>query len=85
MSDISFNEESSLTRTAPSVRQPLLVRWILASGVVTSQKQAEYVLIVVGLLALLLAVLVWPHGRAAPENLVEVAAPPGAVPGERVR
>lgn len=85
MSDVSFNEENSMARPGLATRQPIFVRWLLASKIVTTQRQAEYVLIAIGVSALLLAVLMWPSGRSQPKNVVEIAAPPGVVPGERAR
>lgn len=82
MADISFNEEPVRAPVSPLARQSLLVRWVLATKIVTTPRQAEYVLIGIGIAAVILAIFFWPSGRGTPVIIDEVARPPGVVPGE---
>ncbi|HVB19997.1 MAG TPA: hypothetical protein VNF51_01765 [Candidatus Paceibacterota bacterium] len=45
MADIQFNEEQQYQRSAQIGRKPLFVRLVLATGIVSTDKQAEYVLL----------------------------------------
>lgn len=76
MTNVSFNEEPVSSASIVSAKKPLLVGMILATGVVRTQKQAEYVLIGIVVLALLTTLVMWPKGRPAPElDVTPIAAP----------
>ena len=77
MTDISFNEEPGAASYPSAAKKPFLVSLVLSTKVVSTDRQAEYVLIGIAVLCVLLTVLFWPKGRP-PANPAEV--PPVAGP-----
>ncbi len=75
MDPISFNEESTRARSALVAKKPLLVRMVLATKIVSTDRQAEYVLVGIAILAIVMAVWMWPKGRPAPSENIPVAVP----------
>lgn len=77
MTNVSFNEEPTLVPYSVATKSPVLVRMVLATKIVQTDKQAEYVLIGIATLALILTVVLWPKGRPQPNmsEIVPVAGP----------
>lgn len=77
MTNISFNEEPSTVAYPSAPKKPFLVRLVLATKIVSTDKQAEYVLIGIAILCILLTVFFWPKGRPAanPAEVPPVAGP----------
>jgi len=77
MADVSFNEEPIATGYAPVAKKPYLVRLVLSTKIVSTDKQAEYVLIGIAVLCVLLTIFFWPKGRPAanPAEVPLIAGP----------
>jgi len=77
MANISFNEEPTPAPYSVTAKKPALIRMVLATKIVEKDKQAEYVLIGLAVLALILMIVIWPKGRPAPNpsEIVPVAGP----------
>lgn len=80
MTDVSFNEEPTPVAYSATAKKPALIRMVLATKIVQTDRQAEYVLIGIAILAILAMIFTWPKGRPAPDQseIVPVAGP-GAV------
>ena len=59
MADIQFEEEQEFSRPIAAPSQPTSVRLALATGLVKTEKQAEYMLIGTSLVILVVAFFVW--------------------------
>ena len=79
MANVSFNEEPVSNTTYTPVKESVFIRTVLATGIVRTSKQAEYVLVGVVVLAIILTFVLWPKGRPAPELDVNPVAGPSAV------
>jgi len=79
MPNVSFNEEPEYARPSRNAQKPVLTRLILATKFVATDKQAEYVLIGIAVLALVVTLWLWPFGRSAPAENIPVAGPPSLV------
>lgn len=77
MSDVSFNEEPVASAYSGAAKKPALIRMVLATKIVETDKQAEYVLIGVAVLAIILMIVIWPKGRQVPDQseIIPVAGP----------
>lgn len=78
MTNVSFDEESQYKLAQQTNSKPFLVRMVLATKVATTDKQAEYVLIGIAIVAVITAIWLWPDARSVPvgaENL-PIAGPP---------
>lgn len=77
MADISFNEEQSVAGASMAPKKPFLIRLMLSTKLVSTDRQAEYALIGIAVICVLLAVLLWPKGRpqANPAEVPPVAGP----------
>lgn len=77
MANVSFNEEPSAVGYPTAVKKPFLVGLVLSTKIVSTDKQAEYVLIGIAALCILLTVFFWPKGRPAanPSEVPQVAGP----------
>lgn len=77
MANVSFNEEPTPVTSMSSAKKPLLVRTVLATGIVRTDKQAQYVLMGIAALAIIAAIFMWPKGRPQPDinGTVPVAGP----------
>lgn len=72
MATVSFNEEPQYKLPQQTSTKPFLVRMVLATRIVNTDRQAEYALVGVAIVAIIMAVWFWPDGRSAPagaENL----------------
>ena len=58
MADVQFEEESQYQRPAESEKKSFFIRLVLATGIVSTDRQAEYVLLGVAALALVLAFMI---------------------------
>ncbi|MBU6490934.1 hypothetical protein KGQ25_02140 [Patescibacteria group bacterium] len=56
MADIQFEEEQEFSRPDVAPQQSVFVRFVLSTGIVSTQKQAEYVLFVIAILAIIISV-----------------------------
>lgn len=79
MTDLQFDTEQEYTSQYTVPTQPLFVRWVLATGIVKDEKQAQYVLIGVAIVAILLAVWLYPsrHAPVSPPNAPTAQNPLG--------
>lgn len=77
MEHITFNEETSAPANTPAAKKPYLVRLLLSTKVVSTDRQAEYLLIGITVLCILLTIFFWPKGRpqANPSEVPPVAGP----------
>lgn len=77
MTNVSFNEEPSAAGYPAASRKPFLISLVLSTKIVSTDKQAEYVLIGIAVLCILLAIFFWPKGRPAanPAEVPPVAGP----------
>ncbi|HWH16310.1 MAG TPA: hypothetical protein VNU25_01865 [Candidatus Paceibacterota bacterium] len=75
MTNVSFNEEQTIKRTAPVQRDPLFVRLLIGWGIVHTRRAAEVLLIAIALLSLIAAAWLFPKGRGEPELDVPMAGP----------
>lgn len=77
MANISFNEESSTSRYSVAPKKPFLIGLVLSTKIVSTDRQAEYVLIGIAILCVLLTIFLWPKGRHAanPSEVPAVAGP----------
>ncbi|MFA6408523.1 MAG: hypothetical protein WCW36_03630 [Candidatus Paceibacterota bacterium] len=86
MADIQFNEDQEYQRSAIVERKSLFVRLVLATGIVSSDKAAEYVLICFVILGLGITFFSFTRsGPASPPPATQIiwVAGPGAIPGKR--
>lgn len=58
MSDIQFEEEQQFQRPAQSEQKPLFIRLVLATGVVSTDREAEYVLLGIAVFLVILAFII---------------------------
>jgi len=74
--DVSFQEEPS---AAPvyAAKKPLMIRFVLSSGVAKTDEEATYVLLGAAALILILAAIPWLIGGASHKPVVEPPAAPG--------
>ena len=77
MTDVSFNEEPTPVAYSVAAQRSVLVRMVLATKIVQTDKQAHYVLVGVAVLAVILTIIIWPKGRPQPDlsEVVPVAGP----------
>ena len=78
MTNLQFDTEQEYSPQYASAEPPLFIRWVLATGLVTDEKQAQFVLIGITALALVLAVFLFSSafsGGIGPAGKTEV--PPG--------
>ncbi len=54
MADIQFDEEQQYQHPAQAERKPLLARLVLATGIVSTDKQAQYVLLGIAIFFIIL-------------------------------
>lgn len=80
MTNVSFNEEQTIQRTAPVQRDPLLVRLLIGWGIVRTRRAAEVLLIILALLSVVAAFWFFPKGRGEPELDVPMAGPESTRP-----
>ena len=55
MADVQFEEEQQYQPAYETERKPFMVRLVLSTGIVSTDKQAEYVLLGIAALAIILA------------------------------
>lgn len=58
MADIQFDEEQQYQRPREVNQKPFFIRLVLATGIVADDRQAEYVLLGVAVLAVILAFVI---------------------------
>ena len=77
MSTVSFNEEPTPAAYSAIAKKPALIRMVLATKIVQTDKQAEYVLIGIAVLAIIAMIVIWPKGRPQPDlsEVVPIAGP----------
>lgn len=77
MSTVSFNEEPTRAAYSAIAKKPALIRMVLATKIVQTDKQAEYVLIGIAVLAIIAMIVIWPKGRPQPDlsEVVPIAGP----------
>ncbi len=77
MPTVSFNEEPTPVSYSAVTKKPALIRMVLATKIVHTDKQAEYVLIGIAVLAIIAMVGIWPKGRPQPDlsEVVPIAGP----------
>lgn len=84
MTDLQFNEEQEFTRLDTAPQFPFIIRLALKTGVVQTERGAQYLLLAVAgaLLLISLLILFSGGGGAPPENPYvegqDVFLPPGA-------
>lgn len=66
MADISFEEGNIARRYAD--QKPLFIRFVLATGIASSDKQAEYVLLGLAAVGLLVSFFLFSHSGPAQEK-----------------
>jgi|GEM_PF-3248624 len=67
MENVEFTEESNdLAQPAHAHETPTLVRWVLKTGIVKEEKQANYLLL--GIAVVLLAITVFAYSRLLTPN-----------------
>lgn len=80
MSEISFDEEPEYVGRPREVRQSLLIRLVFATGLVKTDQQANRVLIIIAVVAVLLAFiapsLIAPTPHLTPEQQAFINANP---------
>lgn len=82
MTNLQFDEETEFRRPASSGQRPVLVRFVLSTGIVSTERQAEYALfgfaICMFALAFLIPVLFTPRSPAmTPEDQQRALMAPG--------
>jgi len=77
MPNVSFDEEPSAVAYSATPKKPFLIGVVLSTKIVSTDKQAEYVLIGIAVLCILLTIFFWPKGRPAanPSEVPLVAGP----------
>lgn len=60
MADIQFNEEQEFSRRTAAAQTPRFVRLVLKTGIVSTEKGANYVLLIAVVVAGILALFVIP-------------------------
>lgn len=80
MADIQFDEEQQYRQGYQTTQKPLFVRLVLATGIVSTDRQAEYVLLGVAAFMIILAFIIplfmgnsQPH---VPQDLINAAMLP---------
>ncbi len=69
MADVQFEEEQQYRQGYQAEHKPLLIRLVLATGIVSTDKQAEYVLLGVAAALLLIAIFVaFSGGQSTPSE-----------------
>ena len=84
MADIQFEEEPQYQRAVLIAKKSFLIRFVLSTGIVSSEQAANYVLLTVAVCAIVLAIA-WPFWVGSPHvqiqmNTVRKLAPPSAGP-----
>ena len=77
MANVSFNEEPIAVGYSPASKKPFLIGLVLSTKIVSTDRQAQYVLIGIAALCVLLTIFFWPKGRPAanPSEVPAVAGP----------
>lgn len=72
MSDIQFDEDQESKRSISVGQKPLFVRLVLATGIVSTDKAAEYILLgIVGLSLVIMTVVISSSGGAPVPSQME--------------
>lgn len=79
MVDIQFNEEQSFSSRVNTQRQSFLVRSVFKTGLVKTEKQAEFVLFIIVLVCIALAIVA-PSFINKPDTTTYAPAPYRGVP-----
>jgi len=58
MADIQFEEESQFRRPEEANQKPFFIRLVLSTGIVSDEKQAQYVLLGIAVLVIILAFMI---------------------------
>ncbi len=80
MSDLQFEGEQEYASENTQPTTPVLVRWILATGLVREARQAQYVLLAVAVLAVLLALFFFVSATTGGIGPSGKTPPPPGVP-----
>ena len=75
MAEIQFNEEQEYQRPAQADRKPFFVRVVLATKIVSTERDAEYVLVGVVVLCLIAAFTI-PFLFSGPKGVVQTPSSP---------
>ena len=84
MADIQFDEEQQYGRYLQTEQKPFLIRLVLATNIVSTDRAAEYVLVGFVLLGLLISVFFFTRGGSPappPASQIIWVAGPDARPG----
>lgn len=84
MTNLQFDEETEFHRPASLEKRPFLVRLVLSTGIVSTEKQAEYVLfgfaICMFALTFFIPVLLAPNApKMTPEDYQRALMAPGGI------
>jgi hypothetical protein len=75
MSNVVFNEEPTTAVSRMVSQDPLFVRMLIRYGVVKTRRSAEYLLVGLIAVSVIVAIIVFPKGRTAPKDTIPVAGP----------
>ena len=75
MAGIQFEEDQQYQPGYGMPEQSVLIRWVLATGLVKGEKQAQYVLLGIVVAAILIMLFIWTSGGSAAP--AQTAAAPG--------
>lgn len=73
MADIQFDEEPQYRNPLQAEQKPFFIRLVLATGIVSTDRQAEYVLLGVAIFALVLAFLIPSFIGSSPPRVPQSA------------
>ncbi|OGG41987.1 hypothetical protein A2837_02145 [Candidatus Kaiserbacteria bacterium RIFCSPHIGHO2_01_FULL_46_22] len=79
MSDMSFSEEPQYVSTEAPVKQLFLVRLVLATGLVKTDKGAQLVLLATAVISAILAIGIFTIGTSEKEHEYVPPPPPSNV------
>lgn len=77
MADIQFEEEQQFQRYGQAEQKPFMIRLVLSTGIVSTDKQAEYVLLGIAVVAIILAFVV--------PMLIRVGGDGNRIPPEKIQ
>lgn len=84
MAEVQFEEEQQFQRYGQVEQKPFLIRLVLSTGIVSTDKQAQYVLLgIAGLGIIVTLFIMFSGGRSSPPSADQIiwVAGPDAIPG----
>ena len=65
MEGVQFDEEDNLPRRSSQRRFSLLTRFVMRIGLAKDERQAQYILLIIAIIAIVLTFLLFPESNSA--------------------